>query len=466
MSFAKRFRFLRLSSARLAIFYMAVFSAGICTLLALVYFLTVQVLDRETDALIEAEYRSLHDDYHTGGIPQLIRTLRLRMDDWGRANAIYLLADARGQRIAGNISQWPRHGAMREGWFRFDISERADGKSPTHPVRGHTVLLPGGYRLFVGRDLIERQRFFQSLRNALLVGVGLCILLAGAIGFTYRWRVRRRVLAVVSTCAAVMDGDLSRRLTLDGSHDEFDELAAAVNRMLERIEQQTNTLRTTFDSAAHDLRAPLYRARVRLEDTLEHLEAGTPVRATMEATIGELERVQRTLGTLLQIAQAESQAENQGTATADPIDLAVLARELVELYQPEAGARRLELDCEAPRTAMIRGNRQLFAQALVNLLENSFKYVPAGGRVAVRVEATADTVTLEVADDGPGIPEAQRADMLKPFVRLQRDNDQLGSGLGLSLVAAVMRMHRATLELLDNKPGLVVRCRIAAAPTL
>ncbi len=460
MSFAKHLRLLRLSSARLAIAYMAVFGAGICILLALVYFLTVRVLDRETDAIIQAEYSSLHDDFHHGGVPQLIHTLRLRIDDWGRANTIYLLADARGKRIAGNISQWPRDGTMREGWFEFNIAEREDGKSGTHPVRGRTVLLPGGYLLLVGRDLIERQRFFESLRMALLVGVGLCILLAAALGFAYRWRVRRRVLAVASTCESVMGGDLSLRLMLDGSHDEFDELATAVNRMLERIEQQTNTLRTTFDSAAHDLRAPLYRARVRLEDTLEHADVGSAVRATMEATIGELERVQRTLGTLLQIAQAEGQESH---AAADPIDLANLAHELVELYQPEASARRLELHCEVPPTVMIRGNRQLFAQALVNLLENSFKYVPAGGRIEVRVSAAADAVTLEVGDDGPGIPEAQRTEILKPFVRLQRDHEQLGSGLGLSLVAAVMRMHRATLELLDNKPGLLVRCRIATA---
>lgn len=458
---ATRSKFLRLSSARLAILYMAVFGAGICTLLALVYFLTVRVLDRETDALIEAEFRSLHDDYHTGGLPQLIRTLHLRMDDWGRANAIYLLADPSGQRIAGNISQWPQYGTMREGWFEFDIADKAGSNSATHPVRGRMVILPEGYLLLVGRDLIERQIFFQSLRTALLAGVGLCILLAAAIGFAYRRRVRRRVLAIAATCESVMAGDLTRRLSLDGSHDELDELASAVNRMLERIEQQTNTLRTTFDSAAHDLRAPLYRARVRLEDTLEHMDPGSTVRATMEATIGELERVQRTLGTLLQIAQAEGQ---DIAAAADPIDLAMLARELTELYRPEAAARRLELLCEAPQSAMVRGNRQLFAQALVNLLENSFKYVPQGGHIQVRVTHEQDAVVLEVADDGPGIPASQRAEMLKPFVRLQRDREQLGSGLGLSLVAAVMRMHRATLELLDNKPGLLVRCRIPAAP--
>ncbi len=450
---------LRLSSARLAAAYVAVFSVGICALLAAVYFLTVRVLDRETDAIIEAEIRNLRDDYNAGGLMLLVRTLRLRMDDWGQAGEIYLLADAAGRRVAGNISQWPTLGTTREGWFEFNIESRRGEETVVHPVRARTFFLTEGYWLIVGRDLLERRRFFQSLRTALVAGIGLFIALATLIGFGYRWRVRRRVLGVAATCEAVMAGDLSRRLGMDGSHDEFDELASAINRMLERIEQQTNTLRTTFDSASHDLRAPLYRARVRLEDTLEHAELEPAVRGTMEATLRELERVQRTLGTLVQIAQAEGQ---DFVAAAEVIDIAALARELVDLYRPEAAERGIEIACDAAATANASGNRQLFAQAVVNLLENSLKYVPAGGHVHVSVRNESDTIVLDVADDGPGIPQDKIGQVLRPFVRLERDREQMGSGLGLSLVAAVMRLHRATLELLDNKPGLRVRCRVPA----
>jgi signal transduction histidine kinase len=263
------------------------------------------------------------------------------------------------------------------------------------------------------------------------------------------------VSAIAATCETIMRGDLAQRLRIENSGDEFDALSTTVNHMLDRIHQQTEVLRTTFDSAAHDLRAPLYRARVRIEEALQHEHMSPPARATMEATLAEVERVQRTLGTLLQIAQAEG----HGTELAvEPVDLTALARELVDLYQPEASARGLTLSFNGADGAKLYGNQQLLAQALVNLLENALKYVPGGGRIDVAVSTLPAAVQLEVADNGPGIPEEDRQRVLQPFIRLERDRSQSGSGLGLSLIAAVMRLHRATIELLDNAPGLKVRC--------
>jgi signal transduction histidine kinase len=279
--------------------------------------------------------------------------------------------------------------------------------------------------------------------------------LATLFGLSYSRRIRRRVRAVAATCESIMAGNLSQRLPVEPAHDEFDALATAVNRMLETIEQQTEMLRTTFDSAAHDLRGPLYRARVRIEESLQHEGIADNIRETMEATLAELDRVQRTLGTLLQIAQTDGRGRDVPT---EEVDVAALARELVELYQPEAGNRNINLEYQGDGTACVHGNRQLLAQSVVNLLENAIKYVPEGGKVEAAVRLAGDSVTLTVADNGPGIPESDRARILQPFVRLERDRDQVGSGLGLSLVAAVMRLHRATIELLDNRPGLLVRC--------
>src|SRR5688572_978651 len=195
-----------------------------------------------------------------------------------------------------------------------------------------------------------------------------------------------------------MAGDLSRRLPVEKLHDEFDELGTAVNRMLETIELQTDMLRTTFDSAAHDLRGPLYRARVRIEESLQHEGMTEDVRATMEATLAELDRVQRTLGTLLQIAQTDGRGREVPT---EAVDVAALVKELVELYQPEAGTRHISLDYRGDGTAMVRGNRQLLAQAVVNLIENAIKYVPEGGKVEASVRGNGESVALAVADNGP-----------------------------------------------------------------
>lgn len=446
---------MRLSSARLAIVFVALFASGISLLLTTVYFLTARVLDREVDAVINSEVDSLIDEYTRGGLIQLVATLHRRSDNWVRTGAVYLLTEANGYPIAGNLASWPREVTTYGSWVEFDIDASDSGGAVKHPVRAQTFRLPGGRRLLVGTDILERRRLASRLQTAMLWGVGLSVALATLIGVGYSRRVRRRVAVIADTCRRIMNGDLAERLPVDASHDEFDELAIAVNQMLSRIHQQTEILQTTFDSAAHDLRAPLYRARVRIEETLQHEDLNDASRETMEATLAELDRVQRTLGTLLQIAQADGRGREVAT---EDVDVAALAREMVELYQPEAGAREIALDFIGSDGAQLRGNRQLLAQAIVNLLENALKYVPAGGRVSVEVEKSDRRVMLIVADNGPGIPAEDRERILQPFVRLERDRSQVGSGLGLSLVAAVMRLHNGKVTLSDNEPGLRVTC--------
>jgi signal transduction histidine kinase len=445
----------RLSASRVTLLYVLIFAAGISSILVAVYFLTARVLDREVDAVIRAEVEGLVDDYRRGGVLQLIDTLNRRADNWGRTGAVYLLADPNSNRIAGNIAGWPTEFDASEEWVEFEIDASEHGGVVAHPVRAHLFRLPSGVRLLVGTDILERKRLASRLRYAMIWGASLCVTLAALVSIGYSRGVRRRVSAIAATCDNIMRGDLSQRLRVEKSHDEFDALSTTVNRMLDRIQQQTEILRTTFDSAAHDLRAPLYRARVRIEEALQHPDLSSASRATMEATLAEVDRVQRTLGTLLQIAQAEGHGNELAM---EEVDLTGLSRELADLYQPEANARGLTLTFSGPEGVRLRGNQQLLAQALVNLLENALKYVPSGGRLDVTVARSSEAAILEVADTGPGIPEDDRPRVLQPFIRLERDRSHSGSGLGLSLIAAVMRLHRATIELLDNKPGLRVRC--------
>jgi signal transduction histidine kinase len=452
-----KFPKLRLSSARLAALYVVIFAVGTAVLLSTVYGLTARVLDREVDAVIQAELSGLLDDYSQGGLLSLIATLHSRTDSWSRSGALYLLIDQYGRPMAGNLATWPTSAAAPEGWIEFDIDAREHGGVGAHPIRARIYDLPGGRRLLVGTDILDRQRLASRVLGAMWWGIALSVALAILISTGYSQRVRKRIGAIAGTCETIMAGDQARRLTVDGSHDEFDELSTTVNRMLDRIQEQTSILQTSFDSAAHDLRAPLYRARVRIEEALQHAETSGTARETMEATLQELDRVQRTLGTLLQIAQAQGRGS---AAAVDEVDLAALAHELAELYQPEAASRRIQLEISGEQRVRLVGNRQLLAQALVNLIENALKYVPAGGRVDVRVESTGDAVTLSVADNGPGIPEDERERVLQPFVRLERDRHASGSGLGLSLVAAVVRLHRGSIELLDHQPGLLVQCHL------
>jgi signal transduction histidine kinase len=245
-----------------------------------------------------------------------------------------------------------------------------------------------------------------------------------------------------------------------GRRDEFDSLAVSVNHVLDRLEEQARTLRATFDSAAHDLRAPLHRLRTRMDALLLRSPALEPsVHESVESALREVEHLQRTLATLLEIALAESGAP---LASAAAVDVAELAAELVELFEPLAAAQGLTLAGGPAAPAIVRGNRQLLAQLLTNLIENGLKYVPRGGRIEVSVRPLSGAVRLLVSDDGPGIAAADRARAGQPFVRFGAGNSAQGSGLGLSLVAAIVRLHRGRLVLEDNQPGLRVRIDLPA----
>jgi len=459
-------RTFRSSATQLAVMYVCICALCVGGLLWAGFLITQRALEREVDLVIETELDGLKYQYDDGGLERLVEALDRRTDSWGRLGAVYLLVDSANSRVAGNLTAWPPQPSGNDQWLEFDILARERGQDIDHPVRAEVYDL-GSHRLLVGTDISERRRIFERLRATTLWGIGLTALLSALIGWWYSRRVAARVRVVAKTCETIISGDLMRRLPLAGSQDEFDQLASAVNHMLDRIEQQTAAVRATFNSAAHDLRSPLHRIRVRLEAAMHRGEWNDAAREAIVDTVADLERVQRTLATLLQIAQADSAS---GPAAQEAVDLAALAREIVELYAPEARERGLGLVVAAADTAAIDGNRQLLAQMLANLLENAIKYVPHGGRVEVEVQNRYGRLALCVRDNGPGIPEASRTAALRPFHRLERDDAAPGgSGLGLSLVAAVVRLHGGRLTLADNHPGLEACCefggeRIGALP--
>jgi signal transduction histidine kinase len=210
-------------------------------------------------------------------------------------------------------------------------------------------------------------------------------------------------------------------------------------------------LRATFDSVAHDLRAPLHRLRTRMDAVLRLPTLESGVREPVESALREVDRLQRTLATLLQIALAESGAP---LASPAPVDIGELANELVELFEPVARERGLTLSGHADRGVIHEGNRQLLAQLITNLLENAIKYVPSGGRIEVAVKRIAGRAQLIISDDGPGMPAEERMRAGQPFAMVGQRSGLQGSGLGLSLVAAIARLHRARLALESNDPGL------------
>ncbi|MBV8403193.1 MAG: HAMP domain-containing histidine kinase [Gammaproteobacteria bacterium] len=445
---------------RLSVGYTLLVTFAVGVTLGSAYLLTESLITDEVDLIIDSELKSLEERFARNGVPGVTDEINLRIDSWGRIGAVYMLADANFEPISGNVAHWPFDGMPTEAWPEFDIATIEPGRRAVHPVRAAVRTLPDGNLLLVGTDISQGRRFAEKFRFATLAGIGLSTLVAALAGFWFSYRLARRVGEVTRTCQRILAGESGRRLPVAGANDEFDALAASVNRVLDRLEEQAGTLRATFDSTAHDLRAPLQRLRARMDALLLSSQPLEPaVRDSIEAALREVDHLQRTLATLLQIALAES-----GTALASPaaVDVGELAAELVELFEPVAGAQGLTLDCRQESRAVVQGNRQLLAQLLTNLIENGLKYVPAGGRIEVVVRRIADRVSLIVSDNGPGIAAADRARAGQPFVRFGSGAKPEGSGLGLSLAAAIARLHRGRLALESNEPGLRVVVELPA----
>jgi signal transduction histidine kinase len=281
-------------------------------------------------------------------------------------------------------------------------------------------------------------------------------------GYWVSRKLLTRIDAVSATSRTIMEGDLTGRLPVHGSGDELDRLSESLNLMLARIEQLMAGLREVSDNIAHDLKTPLNRLRNRVEEALREPHGEPVYREALERTIEEADGLIKTFNALLSIARLEAGA---GGENREQLDVSELVRDVAELYEPVAEERGILLKAETAPPLVIRADRQLLGQAIANLIDNAIKYgAPdaaqenggAAPEVEVSVGANEGVAEIVVTDRGPGVPEAERERVLNRFVRLEASRCEPGSGLGLSLVAAVARLHGGTLKLEDNAPGLRV----------
>lgn len=447
----------RTSTFRIAVLYLALFASSAVALLGFVYASTAGFMAQQTDETIQAEITGLAEQYRRWGLVGLTRLVIERSRN--QRHSLYLLADASGAPLAGNLDAWPSAAPNEEGWIAFTYERPMGGESEHRAARARTFLLRGGIQLLVGRDVTERHELGSLLRSSLAWAGAITIGLGLLGGILMSRNALRRIEAINRASRDIMAGDLSRRVPLSGSGDELDQLAENLNAMLAQIEELMTAMREVTDNIAHDLRTPLSRLRSRLEVTLMQPPAIDTYGDALRATIEEAEHLLATFNALLDIARAEAGADREGMTR---LDLAMLVHDVADLYGPvaEDEDKRLEVSAEVP--VEVRGNRHLLSQAVANLLDNAVKYSPAGGAVLIEVHAGAEGPELVVSDGGPGIPQADRERVLDRFVRLEASRHTPGSGLGLSLVRAVARLHRATLLLEDAAPGLRVRMRFPA----
>jgi signal transduction histidine kinase len=438
------------SPFRIAIVYSIVFAIGAAALIYAVDFAVSRVVDGSTDNLIEAEVQGLREQMLVLSRGDFIELVEQRSQDQDVRGAVYLMVDPQLRPVAGNVPAWPKINT-KEKWFLFKVSVPFGDETREHEMRARYFALPGGYQMLVGHDVQERQDVKSLMMRGLIAAVVLTLLLGLGGGFWMGRRILAQAGAISAVATQIMRGDLSQRLPVRDADDEINTLAREINTMLDKIEQLTLGMRTVLDSAAHDLRTPLNRLQASAEGAMSTLVPGSAERRVLERVTTEVDHMRSTLDALLRIALAET-----GTVAREQVDLSELVGSVVELYAPVSEERGIVLESSVASGAHVQGNRQLLAQALANLLDNAIKFTPDGGHIRVALDGSGSAPQVIVEDNGPGIPADKREIVLGRRVRLDEARNFPGSGLGLSLVAAVTKLHGAHLVLDDAGPGLKV----------
>ncbi|MBE0692805.1 MAG: HAMP domain-containing histidine kinase [Aquamicrobium sp.] len=467
---------MKTTAARLSALFLILFTLCAGVLVAYMSSLSVRMLTEQTQQAIVAEMQSLDSAYSRGGLPMLVRVVEVRSRQPG-AN-LYLIADPNGRILSGNVESLEPGVLEVEGWTARPFAYRRYGEAVRRALRedeengeapapaaesgGHRALalvlrLPNQMILLVGRDLGEPEQFRDIVNRALVLAFGMMGVGALLIWFFVGRAALRRIDAVSQASRRIMGGDLSGRLPVTGSGDEFDRLSENLNVMLARIARLNDGLKQVSDNIAHDLKTPLTRLRNRAEAALAGKSKPAEYRAALEATIAESDQLIRTFNAILMISRLEAGYSAEQTA---PVDLAAILADVVELYEPAAEEVGVTLAAGTVVPATINANRELVGQALSNVVDNAIKYSAGSGEapsVTVSLTREGGSYVLEVADNGPGIPPEDMERATERFVRLEQSRTQPGSGLGLSLVRAVMEFHGGRLELSARNPGLSVR---------
>ncbi|MEP7456814.1 HAMP domain-containing sensor histidine kinase [Phyllobacterium sp. SB3] len=450
-----RFRsLLKMTAVRLSALYLLLFT--ICAL-GLVFYMTsssVRLLTSQTETAINEEVEGIGRAYQRGGIASLMRSIDRRGRQPGAF--LYLVADPAGRIVAGNVQSIEIGVLQTNGWISRPINyERyTEGTDPqTHTAIARVIVMPNGIRVMVGRDLGEPEQVRLVVRRALFAALGTMGIGACLIWFFVGRRALHRIDEVSAASKRIMGGDLAGRLPVNGSGDEFDRLSENLNGMLARIQELNEGVRHVSDNIAHDLKTPLTRMRNRAESALSNAKTTKAYRAAMEGMIGDSDLLIRTFNAILMISRLES---GYSSETMELLPLSVIVEDVFELYEPLAEEAGITLSLGQMEATPVNANRELVGQTISNLVDNAIKYAAGDKPVEVKlsVEKHDRRVEIIVSDNGPGIPADQVDRATERFVRLEESRSQPGSGLGLSLAKAVMKLHGGTLELHDNAPGL------------
>jgi signal transduction histidine kinase len=454
---------LRSSTFKVALIWIVCFGAIVVALFGFVYWSTTSYVIDQSDRAIDADRAALIAAYQRGGRNTLVATIGKLAADRRLDDGIYLLADASFAAVAGNLKTWPATLLGTAGRGEFDARQADPEAADRSLLRASYVTLPDGWHLLVGRNVGDFAQFAAKIYFALAFVIALIFVIAIVAGVTVTRRTVGRIESINATSRAIMQSGLQsglgERVPLCGSRDEWDQLAENLNSMLDRIEVLMGEVKQATDNVAHDLRTPLTRMRGRLESASNRAREAGADQALIADTMADLDDVLRMFSALTRISQIETATRTSGFRA---VDLIEVSEAVVDLYDAAAEDKDVDLTVAGDKPMVITGDRDLLFDAVANLVDNAIKHGREAGKVTVQLSRSDGDAVISVADNGPGIPFNEHQHVFRRFYRLERSRCTPGNGLGLSVVAAVARLHDARIKLSDNAPGLKIELRLPA----
>jgi signal transduction histidine kinase len=442
-------RVLRTATFRLAALYVLLFATSVAVLGVIVYLVTAEALERRQDARIAGEMTALKATFQTGGLASLESAVRTHQRMRPAGSLDYLVFDGRGARLAGDLPIMPTH----LGWSNIENKE-SDGDISHRRVL--VAALGDGVRLAIGADREQIDELEAFIFDGFASAFAAVIALGSIGGIALSLALLKRVETIRRTAEAIIAGDLTQRVPVRGTNDDFDRLPLTLNHMLDRIAELMESLRQVSADIAHDLKTPLARLRQRLETTQKRAQSVEEHNAAIEAAIGQVDEILGIFGALLRIAQIEAGTRRAGFRE---LDLSDVFANVVDAFAPAAEDAGKRIDAKIKPAVRFSGDRELLTQMLANLVENAVRHAPVGTRIEVSLGSDHERIVGTVTDNGPGAPVEERERIFQRFYRLEHSRSTPGSGLGLSLVKAVADLHGVVLEVRDAEPGLQIVMR-------
>ncbi len=448
-------RLVKSTGFRFALLHTLVFILSVSVIAWVAEVTVTSALERQARDRVETEAGSLMAEYQRHGLTGLRSTIEERSSA-AKRRLQYAIVDAQGQVIAGDryLAEFATLSTTAA-----QMVPRYNGENATDNILVASRSLERGLRLVIADNLESVEDVEDVVLNGFLVALALALVLGLGAGALFTRSLLRRVDSVTRTAEAIIGGDLSQRIALTGSGDDFDRLAATLNTMLDKIHDLLENLRQVSNDIAHDLRTPLARLRQQLEDARNRASASVDYEGAIDRAIVEADALLDTFSALLRIAQIEAGVRRSSFRN---VDLSDVMRKVAEAYGPalEDSGRLLETDI--PEKVTITGDRELLIQLFANLVENTLRHTPSHTRVVMRLRRTGAYALAEISDNGPGIPREEQSRVFRRFYRLERSRTTPGNGLGLSLVAAIVELHDATIEVTDNTPGVKITIGFSA----